>query len=853
MKNKYLILLLLFIGCSFSTIYAQSRQIEVQGTVTDQKGEPLIGANVVVKDVAGVGVITNVDGKFKIKVEPFSKLIITYMGFDKKEVLIEKSAKPLLIKLKESDNNVLNDVVVTGTGVQKKVSLTGAVTTIDVSELKTPTANFTNSLAGSVPGVFGRQTSGQPGQNISEFWIRGISTFGAGSSALVLVDGFERSMNEINVEDIASFSVLKDAAATAIYGSRGANGVVLITTKTGNAGKVKINAKVEYTYSTPTKLPTFVDGLEYARMANEANTTRNKPAMYTDNALSLIESGLDPDLFPNVDWMDLVMKKGAPTMRAVLNMNGGGSIVRYYASMAYTDEGGLYKTDKALKDYDTNSNYRLWNYRMNMDVNVTKSTLFKVGIAGTLGKQNQPGAKYSEIWGSLMGTSPVAYPVTYSNGYVPAAGGGQYNNPWTLVSQLGYTETWNNKMQTTATLEQNFDFITKGLKAYFKYGYDTNNANNIRRVKWPEAWLAQPGRDVNGEVVYTRKLSEQLMKQESSSTGDRKEYMEAQIEYNRTFHDHRVGGVLKYTQDKTVTTSNIGSDIIDGIDRRHQGLAGQASYGWKNRYFATFNFGYNGSENFAHGHQYGFFPAFSVAWNIAEEPFITNNLTWMDMFKVRYSWGKVGNDYMSSRFPYLSTFHSVDGYEYGDLGSSLSYDGLTYNKLSSNNVTWEIATKQDIGIDFAFAKNMFTGTIDYFDERRDGIYMVRSYLSPSVGLNSDNPAANIGSCSLKGFDGNIAFQKKFGEVTFTLRGNMTYSKNKILDDDERYSPYPYTQKSGYRVNQARGLVALGLFKDYDDIRNSAKQTFGTVMPGDINSHSHHVSLKWMSVHTEWQI
>ena len=261
--------------------------------------------------------------------------------------------------------------------------MTGAVTNVDINTLKTSTSSITNALAGNIAGVMARQTSGQPGNNISEFWIRGISTFGAGSSALILVDGFERSMNELNIEDIESFTVLKDASATAIYGSRGANGVVLITTKRGKGGKVQIDAKVETTYNTRTITPDLIDGYTYASMMNEARTTRNQEPFFPEDKLYILRNGLDQDLYPNVDWMDVLLKKGAPTYRATINMNGGGSLARYYVSASYVDEGGMYKVDKGLKDYNTNANYRRWNYRLNVDMDITKTTLLKVGVSGS--------------------------------------------------------------------------------------------------------------------------------------------------------------------------------------------------------------------------------------------------------------------------------------------------------------------------------------------------------------------------------------------------------------------------------------------------------------------------------------
>lgn len=836
MRTLYIMLLLVI--CSTLGLHAQAKvdreEIIVTGLVTDESHEPLVGVNVVIQDRPGLGAITDINGKFKIKMEPYLRLVISFIGFETQEILI-KEQKTIKVVMKEAKATALDEVVVTGTGEQRKLTMTGAVTNVDVSTLKTSSSSITNALAGNVAGVLARQTSGMPGENRSEFWIRGISTFGAGSSALVLVDGFERSMNEINIEDIETFTVLKDASATAIYGSRGANGVVLITTKRGKEGKVHIDAKVETTYNTRTYTPELVDGYTYATLMNEARITRNQIPFYSDEDLHLLANGLDKDLFPNVDWMGMLLKKGAPTYRATLNINGGGSLARYYVSASYVKEAGMYNVDEGLKDYDTNSSYHRWNYRVNVDMDITKSTLVRVGIAGSLDKMNQPGVGNS-VWESVMGYSPITSPVLFSDGRIPAYGNSDGRmNPWAASTQTGYQEHWNNKMQADITLEQKFDFITKGLKFIGRFGMDTNNAQWNNRKKLPEMWKVEQNRDSDGKLVPTKVRGEEIMSQQSSSTGERKEYLEAELHYNRSFSDHLIGGVLKYTQDKIInTTSN--SDVIQGIDRRHQGLAGRFTYGWKYRYFVDFNFGYNGSENFAPNHQFGFFPAYSAAWNIAEEPIVKKHLKWMNMFKLRYSYGKVGNDTMNDRFPYLPSFgnSSGNGFNYSDLETSYFYDGLTYTKYATTNVTWEIATKHDIGIDFSLWDDRFTGTIDYFYERRDGIYQSRSFIPVSVGLNSSlSYATNVSAVSSRGLDGNFGFKQKIGNVNLTLRGNITYSKSKILEYDEEVTNYKYTLATGFQVSQPRGLIAEGLFKDYDDIRNSAKQTWGDVMPGDI--------------------
>lgn len=857
MRN-IILLFLLIVGWT-TTVCAQNEQqtLEVTGIVTDTKNEPLVGVNVTVKNIPGFGGITDIDGRYKIKVPNYSYLVFSYVGFDKQEVFV-KDKKNINVVLVETQATSLDEVVITGTGAQKKLTMTGAVTTVDVSQLRTPTASITNALAGNVAGIMARQTSGQPGSNFSEFWIRGISTFGAGNGALVLVDGFERDLNEINAEDIQDFSVLKDASATAIYGSRGANGVLLITTKRGKEGKTRVNAKVETSYNTRTRTPEFVDGPTYAGLMNEALITRNQTPAYTESDLKMYANGLDKDLFPNVDWMNLILKDGAPTYRANIDLTGGGTVARYFLSASYVNEGGMYETDRAMKDYNTNANYHRWNYRMNVDIDLTKTTLLKVGVAGSLDKQNLPGSQYHEIWNSLMGYNPIASPVQYSDGKWAAIGNGGKRNPWVLTTQQGYQETWKNKIQTTVNLEQDFKFITPGLKFFGRFGFDTYTDNGDNRFKWPESWLAERQRTSDGELQFTRIETEKLMDGTMYSSGQRKEYLETELHYNRQFGDHIVGGVLKYSQDKTTNTSHNGNSnsyekIVQSIQNRHQGFAGRFTYGWKYRYFFDFNFGYNGSENFATGKQFGFFPAYSVAWNIAEEPIIKKHLKWMNMFKLRYSYGEVGNDRLMDgnnqiRFPYLSRFTewngktddpdnigNMNGYYYGDIGTSnYYYPGLTYARIASNNITWEIAKKHDLGLDFSLFDDKFTGSIDYFHEQRDGIYMKRNFLPQIIGLShiETQPYANIGSVLSKGFDGNIAYKQMAGDVRLTVRANMTYSKNEIKEYDEENSRYPYKMMYGFRVDQARGLIAEGLFKDYEEIRNRPSQG-GGIMPGDI--------------------
>ena len=829
--------ILFWMSCCIVFNALAQEQLNISGTVTDAAGEALIGVSVTVKDAKGLGTITNIDGKYSIKIQQYQTLVFSYIGYKPVSVLVKGDKKVIDVQMSEEKTNAIDEVVVTGLGTQKKLTVTGAITNVDVSQMKQfPSSNFTNALAGNVPGIIAMQSSGQPGKSTSRFWVRGISTFGASASAMILVDGFERNnIDDLNIEDIESFSVLKDASATAIYGSKGANGVILITTKHGKAGKININVKGEASYNTRTITPKFIDAPTYANLLNEARVTRNLAPQYQPEELALIRSGLDPDFYPNVDWSKLLLKNGAMSYRADLSMSGGGNTARYFVSLSYVEDQGMYNTDETLrKKYDTNANYKRWNYRMNVDIDVTPTTIIKLGVSGNLNKRNSPGLGDQYLWSELFGFNALSSPVLYSNGYVPAYGNNIHQmNPWVSSTRTGYNEEWDNNIQTNVTVEQKLDFITKGLSFTGRFGYDTYNSNHIYYRLWPAMYRAN-SRDSQGNIIWDKLFEETSMSQTSGGDGSRHEFLEALLRWDRTFDKlHNFSAVSRFTQDERIQTRNIGTDIKNSVSKRNQGLAGQLTYNYALRYFIDFNFGYNGSENFADHHRYGFFPAFSLAWNVAEEPLIKKALPWLNMFKLRYSWGKVGNDNMG-RFPYLYTLDYTPniGYNWGSNLSSGTMPGIHYTQMASPNVTWEVARKTDFGFDFVAFDNKFSLTMDYFHEKRTGIFIQRMFLPDITGLES-YPWANVGAVKSKGFDGNFQYKDHIGEINWTVRGNITYSKNTILERDEENNVYAYQYGKGYRVNQQRGLIALGLFRDYDDIRNSPKQSWGTVQPGDI--------------------
>ena len=829
--------ILFWMSCCIVFNALAQEQLNISGTVTDAAGEALIGVSVTVKDAKGLGTITNIDGKYNIKIQQYQTLVFSYIGYKPVSVLVKGDKKVIDVQMSEEKTNAIDEVVVTGLGTQKKLTVTGAITNVDVSQMKQfPSSNFTNALAGNVPGIIAMQSSGQPGKSTSRFWVRGISTFGASASAMILVDGFERNnIDDLNIEDIESFSVLKDASATAIYGSKGANGVILITTKHGKAGKININVKGEASYNTRTITPKFIDAPTYANLLNEARVTRNLAPQYQPEELALIRSGLDPDFYPNVDWSKLLLKNGAMSYRADLSMSGGGNTARYFVSLSYVEDQGMYNTDETLrKKYDTNANYKRWNYRMNVDIDVTPTTIIKLGVSGNLNKRNSPGLGDQYLWSELFGFNALSSPVLYSNGYVPAYGNNiRQMNPWVSSTRTGYNEEWDNNIQTNVTVDQKLDFITKGLSFTGRFGYDTYNSNHIYYRLWPAMYRAN-SRDSQGNIIWDKLFEETSMSQTSGGDGSRHEFLEALLRWDRTFDKlHNFSAVSRFTQDERIQTRNIGTDIKNSVSKRNQGLAGQLTYNYALRYFIDFNFGYNGSENFADHHRYGFFPAFSLAWNVAEEPLVKKALPWLNMFKLRYSWGKVGNDNMG-RFPYLYTLDYTPniGYNWGSNLSSGTIPGIHYTQMASPNVTWEVARKTDFGFDFVAFDNKFSLTMDYFHEKRTGIFIQRMFLPDITGLES-YPWANVGAVKSKGFDGNFQYKDHIGEINWTVRGNITYSKNTILERDEENNVYAYQYGKGYRVNQQRGLIALGLFRDYDDIRNSPKQSWGTVQPGDI--------------------
>lgn len=815
---------------------AQNKQqpaITVNGQVVDSNDMPIVGATVYIKDEPGTGNITNSEGRFTLKAKLYNTLVVSFVGYETVEQILT-SDDDVKITLKEG--NELEEVVVVGMGTQRKVSVTGAVAVVDTKDLELPATNIVNTLGGRVPGVISVQSSGEPGRNISEFWVRGIGTFGANSGALVLIDGLEGNLSQIDPADVESFSVLKDAAATAVYGSRGANGVVLVTTKRGKEEQLKITFRSNYTISELRRLPKYVNAIQYAEMANEAAAADGLSPIYDNTQMDIIRYGLDPDLYPDIDWQDVILNPTSFQHTQYVSAQGGGSVARYFASLGMSQESSAYKTLDDSK-YSKGVGYDTYNFRTNIDINLTKTTQVYLGATGFMSVSKRPsmGKPYSRaesiqtpltnwLWDSQAKTTPLMYPLRYSSGELPASGSDSDIPPHVLLNYTGNTVENQSRTLFNIGVKQDLNMITEGLSVQATGSWDSQTLFGESRYSMPALYLARE-RNQNGELMLSQQVTEQSVQYNSEAWNWRKLYFDAKVNYDRAFGDHRVGGLLFYYLEST--TESGADSSMNAIAKRYQSLSGRFTYGFRDTYFLDLNFGLNGSENFQSGKQYGFFPAVAVGWVPTQYEFM-KRIKWIEFMKIRASYGLVGNDRISNlRFPYLTIIkETTDTTPWGGSGV------LTEERVGADNLMWEKAKKLDIGLDLHLFGGQFTMTVDYFRDRREGIFQQRAQIPDYVGVIT-MPYGNVGGMTSWGGDGNFEYFQPIGKnAHFTLRGNFTLSKNKIDNWEEATQPYPYLSKTGFSNDVQRGFVALGLFKDQQDVDMSPEQ-FGTVRPGDI--------------------
>lgn len=804
-----------------------SQTRHIAGRVIDaETKEPIIGATVWVKDSA-LGTNTNVDGAFDYTFTGhYGYIAVSYIGYQTQEFPVTNL--PKVIEL--SAGNELDEVVVVGYGTQKKASVVGSIASVSVNDIRMPTAKISNNLAGQLAGVISVQRSGEPGAS-STFWIRGISTFGSSTTPLVLVDGIERDLDLVDIEDIKDFSILKDAAATAIYGVRGANGVILITTREGIVGKPQINIRFEAGMVQPTKVPDMLDAVQFAELWNAAAGSE----VYTPEVIQKYRDGSDPDLYPNVDWVDYLYKDLSFNERVNVNVTGGASTAKYYISGGFYNEDGLFARDN-MKEYNTSVFYRKFNFRSNVEVQLHKYTKLNVNLATTFERKNEPGTASSTIWNYAVKSAPNVFPAVYSNGLLPGPGANNGENPYVLLTQTGYREKFYNTAQSLFSLTQDLgDWVTKGLTVTVKGSFDAKNYNHLARTKTPPQYMAS-GRDEFGDLILQQTVvgTDNLTYAESHS-GYRSVYLEASVNWARSFGKHDLSALFLYQQSQR---NDVGIDKSEpelALPYRHQGIAGRITYSYDNRYFIEGNFGYNGSENFSPGKRFGFFPSVAAGYVISNEKFFEPVRGVIDLLKIKASYGIVGNDKIGTgdnvrRFIYNGTVNSGSSYYFGTRPHSSS--SIQMGDWPNPNVGWEEAHKLNVGVDLSLFSKLKISA-DYFKEKREGIFLQRQSIPVYVGL-STQPWVNIGKMRNSGVDASLEYHQTIGQdLHLTVRGNFTYARNMIVDQDQPDYKYLYMNRTGQARYQTFGLVAAGLFRDQADIDAWPKQSFGDVEPGDI--------------------
>lgn len=828
----------------------------VSGTViSSADNQPVAGAGVYVAGTSS-GTVTDLDGNWSLELPPAAeKVTFECIGYETLILNVERLANMRIVTMNECVNT-LEDVVVVGFGTQKRESLVGAVQAVKPNELKSTTSNLSTSFAGKIAGVISVQSSGEPGvADGASFWIRGVSTFGSGQSPLYIVDGVEitaQMLNNIPPETIESFSILKDATATSLYGSRGANGVMIITTKSGrNSERMAINVRAEAGISGATAIPEAADAITFMETFNEALVTRGKEPYYSEDKISGTRTGLNPYVYPDVDWYKMLFKDMTVNQNFNINMTGGGKKVDYFLNVsAYNENGILRKPD--FSGFNTNINSQKYLFQANINALMTPTTKVSLKMNTQLHFQHTPVTPTRTLFQYCLQAMPCEFaPVLPAEeddtfvrfGTAPRWTTGYCTNPYAELCK-GYSDQYRGHFTSALSVNQDLKFITKGLSAYALVTFYNRVYSAVSHSMTPFLYRVHDWSvDENGnyllEMIQTQQGSTYLDTQRSND-GLRELSFQAKIDYNRTFRKHTVGATIVYHQKEQM--KNVAAAVeYASLPYREQGLAGRVTYDFDKRYLIEANFGYNGSENFARGKRFGFFPSIAGGWVISNEPYWSGLKNTVNLLKIRASYGLVGNDVISSsysdRFPYLSTVDMNTGYNIA-LGPNLSVQsGPSISTYGNPSATWETSRKVDIGLEFGLFRELNL-IVDYFYEKRSGIFMQRQSLPSSFGLSGITPWGNIGKVDNSGVDASIDYNKVFSkDFILSLRGTFTYAHNEIKFMDEPIYEFDYQKKTGHSINSVYLYVFDRYFTDEEDIRNSPDQsslaTLYPLLPGDI--------------------
>lgn len=817
----------------------------VTGIVTESgSDEPLIGVGVMVKGTS-MGASTDADGAYSIEVEQNATLIFSYVGFRDSEVLVGDLAI-LNVKM-EPDNEIMSSVVV-GAGVQKRISVTGSITSMEGDKLRAPSSSLTNNLAGQLAGVISVTTSGEPGST-SSFYIRGINTFGGRSTPLIMLDGVEISsadLNNIPSETIESFSILKDASATAIYGARGANGVMLITTKTGTENtKAKINVTYEHSFLQPVNVVEYTDGVTFMETYNYAQKMRssNPNPKFSDIKIAGTRDGVNEYVYPDVDWYSLMLKKFTMNERANINIQGGGSHVTYYMSLQVNHDSGMLNVPKNYS-LDNNHNQMRYIFQNNLQYKVTPSTTLGLRMNAQISNLKSPNTSTDEIFKQVYNNNPVLYPAVFPDdgsgimkfGSDFINSGSYYTNPYANMLN-SFKEVNESKLNVSLNFDQKLDFITQGLSVTALVNFNSWSNASYTRSLTPYLYRVVPG---SYNVVADRYVLDLLREGETyinqsavSKTSDNLFYFDARLNYNRRFGKHSVTGMLMYMMRQY---------RYSVLPSRNQGFSGRATYDYDNRYLAEVNFGYNGTERLGKGERFEFFPAISLGWVLSNEKFWTPLKNVVSHMKLRASYGLVGSDETGgSGAPYYMYMYSVNlgggpYFQSGQQGnSSYSFQGPVITGYPVENPSWERSRQFDVGMDLHLFKDLQI-VFDYFDYRRERILIERASFPEIMGYMGVKPWANLGKVNNRGVEFSVNYRKEIiPDLTIDFRGNFTYTVNKLVYKDEPEYEYSWQTETGKPLNAVYGFLCDGFFEDEEDINRHADQSFfgSKVMPGDL--------------------
>jgi len=847
-----LLLFVFILGANFSF----SQTVIVLGEVVDNIGNFLPGVSVLVEGTTN-GTSTDFDGKYVLNIKkPNATIVFAYLGFESKKIKVGNQKKINII-LKESFDQ-LEEIQVVAFSKQKKNSVIGSITTLKVSELKQPTSNITNTLAGKISGLISYQRSGEPGADNAAFFIRGVTTFGFNNSPLILLDGLQITTSDLarlEPDNIASFSIMKDATATSLYGARGANGVVLVTTKIGKKGKAKVSVRYESSMSSPSKINSFLGAVDYMELYNRAQRTRDQSAnlLYSKQKIEGTRNGLNPNIYPDVDWYSELFKDFAVNKRLNINISGGGEVAQYYLSVTNANETGLLKIDP-LNNFNNNIDINRSNLRANININLTKTTKVAAKFYSLFERYNGPIVGASDIFYQVAQANPANFPKIYASDEATTnfnhtlfgnKGNGGFPNPY-AESVRGFKDRFSNTTLAQFQINQDLSFIADGLKLRAMASVRTYTENQNERSFTPFYYGSnetQTPQGVVNSLYQIQEGTEFLNNPTIGNTGNSNFYYEAVLEYNKTLKDkHEFGGLLVSYFQEALNTIGGGNTAFSTLPSRNMGVSGRASYNYGSRYFGEFNFGYNGSEKFAEKNRFGFFPSVGFGWIISNEAYFEENIPSVNLLKLKYTYGLVGNDGISSasdRFFYLSDVNLNNGGTGYSFGTNYNnyYNGYIINRYANENVTWEVATKTNIGLELGLF-NKINIIADYFTEQRRNIYMERQYIPETSGL-TNSISSNIGEVKTQGIDLSMDYNHAFsGDFYITARGNFTYSTNKIEVNGEPEFQNKNLSRLGYPVNQQWGYIAERLFVDQEDIDNSPEQfngfsTTNSYLPGDI--------------------